>query len=281
MKIYLKIFFKGFAMGIAEIIPGISGGTVALILGIYQRLINSISEINVDFFTKLRSRKFKDAVEQIDLNFLLTMALGMICAIFLLSNLIIYLLSFYPVFFKSSLSALLFFSLFIKPLKPKRIDRNLLYGLSISAVVAIILFATPSLDPSEVNLFYLFVSGCIALCALVLPGISGSFILLLLGVYTTVVDALRNFEITILSVFILGCAFGLFSSVRIIRRLYEKKEELVLSTFFGLILFSIPIIWKEDVFVLNLPKFSNDPFSVLGGLLMGFILIYVLDKNRE
>ena len=268
-------------MGIAEIIPGISGGTVALILGIYQPLINSISEINVDFFTKLRLGKFKDAVEQIDLNFLSAMALGMICAIFLLSNLIIYLLSFYPVFFKSSLSALLFFSLFIKPLKPKRMDKNLLYGLAISAVVAITLFATPSLDPSEVKLFYLFISGCIAICALVLPGISGSFILLLLGVYTTVVDALRNFEITILSVFILGCAFGLFSSVRIIRRLYEKKEELVLSTFFGLILFSIPIIWKEDAFFLNLPKFSNDPFSVLGGLLMGFILIYILNKNKE
>jgi len=281
MKTNLKIFFKGFAMGIAEIIPGISGGTVALILGIYERLINSISEVNVEFFRKLRSRRFKDAVVQIDLNFLLTMALGMLCAIFLLSNLIVYLLSFYPVFFKSSLSALLFFSLFIKPLKPKKIDRNLVYGLSVSAVVAITLFATPSLDPSEVNLFYLFVSGCIAICALVLPGISGSFILLLLGVWTTVVEALRNFEITILSVFILGCAFGLFSSVRIIRRLYEKKEELVMSTFFGLILFSIPIIWKEDVFVLNLPKFSNDPFSVLGGLLMGFILIYVLDKNRE
>lgn len=268
-------------MGIAEIIPGISGGTVALILGIYQRLINSISEVNVGFLAKLRSRKFKDAFEQIDLNFLLTMALGMICAIFLLSNFIVYLLSFYPVFFKSSLSALLFFSLFIEPLKPKKINSNLIYGLAISAVVAIILFATPAIDPSEINLFYLFISGCIAICALVLPGISGSFILLLLGVYSTVVEALKNFEITVLSVFILGCAAGLFSSVRIIRRLYESREELILSTFFGLILFSIPIIWKEGFFDLNLPEFYENFFSIAGGLLLGSILIYILDKSRE
>ena len=268
-------------MGIAEIIPGISGGTVALILGIYQRLINSISEVNVGFLAKLRSRKFKDAFEQIDINFLLTMALGMICAIFLLSNFIVYLLSFYPVFFKSSLSALLFFSLFIEPLKPKKINSNLIYGLAISAVVAIILFATPAIDPSEINLFYLFISGCIAICALVLPGISGSFILLLLGVYSTVVEALKNFEITVLSVFILGCAAGLFSSVRIIRRLYESREELILSTFFGLILFSIPIIWKEGSFDLNLREFYENFFSIAGGLLLGSILIYILDKSRE
>ena len=268
-------------MGIAEIIPGISGGTVALILGIYVRLINSLSEFNISFLTKLVSGKFKDAIIQIDFYFLLTMALGMIFAIFLLSNLIVFLLSSYPIFFKSSLSSLLLFSLFIEPLKPEKINKDLLYGLVISAVVAVILFATPSIDPSEVSLFYLFISGFIAICALVLPGISGSFILLLLGVYTTIVSALKNFEITILSVFILGCLIGLFSSVRVIRRLYESRKKLILSTFFGLVLFSIPIIWKEGVFDVNLPRFSENIFPILGGLLVGSILIYILDRSRE
>ncbi len=268
-------------MGIAEIIPGISGGTVALILGIYVRLINSLSEFNISFLTKLMSGKFKDAFDQIDLYFLLTLALGMIFAIFLLSNLIVFLLSSYTIFFKSSLSSLLFFSLFIEPLKPEKINIDLFYGLIISAVVASILFATPSINPSEVNLFYLFISGFIAICALVLPGISGSFILLLLGVYTTIVGALKNFEMTILSVFILGCVVGLFSSVRVIRRLYESRQKLILSTFFGLVLFSIPIIWKEGVFDLNLPEFTENVFPVLGGLLVGSILVYILDKSRE
>mgnify|MGYP006122399339 CR=1 FL=1 len=281
MNTHLKIFFKGFAMGIAEIIPGISGGTVALILGIYVRLINSLSEFNISFLTKLMSGKFKDAFIQIDFYFLLTMAFGMIFAIFLLSNLIVFLLSSYPIFFKSSLSSLLFFSLFIEPLKPEKINKDLLYGLVISAVVATILFATPSINPSEVSLFYLFISGFIAICALVLPGISGSFILLLLGVYTTIIGALKNFEITILSVFILGCVIGLFSSVRVIRRLYESRKKLILSTFFGLILFSIPIIWKEGVFNVNLPEFSENIFPILGGLLVGSIIIYILDKSRE
>jgi len=281
MNTHLKIFFKGFAMGIAEIIPGISGGTVALILGIYVRLINSLSEFNISFLTKLMSGKFKDAFIQIDFYFLLTMAFGMIFAIFLLSNLIVFLLSSYPIFFKSSLSSLLFFSLFIEPLKPEKINQDLLYGLVISAVVATILFATPSINPSEVSLFYLFISGFIAICALVLPGISGSFILLLLGVYTTIIGALKNFEITILSVFILGCVIGLFSSVRVIRRLYESRKKLILSTFFGLILFSIPIIWKEGVFNVNLPEFSENIFPILGGLLVGSIIIYILDKSRE
>ncbi|MDC0076584.1 DUF368 domain-containing protein, partial [Gammaproteobacteria bacterium] len=89
------------------------------------------------------------------------------------------------------------------------------------------------------------------------------------------------FEITILSVFILGCVIGLFSSVRVIRRLYESRQKLILSTFFGLVLFSIPIIWKEGVFDLNLPEFSKNIFSILGGLLVGYILVYILDKSRE
>jgi len=268
-------------MGIAEIIPGISGGTVALILGIYVRLINSLSEFNISFLTKLMSGKFKDAFIQIDFYFLLTMALGMIFAIFLLSNLIDFLLSSYPIFFKSSLSSLLFFSLFIEPLKPEKINKDLLYGLAISALMATVLLATPSINPLEVSLSYLFISGFIAICALVLPGISGSFILLLLGVYTTIIGALKNFEITILSVFILGCVIGLFSSVRVIRRLYESRKKLILSMFFGLVLFSIPIIWKEGVFNVNLPEFSENIFPILGGLLVGAILIYILDKSRE
>ena len=118
-------------MGIAEIIPGISGGTVALILGIYVRLINSLSEFNISFLTKLMSGKFKDAFIQIDFYFLLTMAFGMIFAIFLLSNLIVFLLSSYPIFFKSSLSSLLFFSLFIEPFKPEKINKDSIYGLVI------------------------------------------------------------------------------------------------------------------------------------------------------
>ena len=90
-------------MGIAEIIPGISGGTVALILGIYHRLIKAISEFNLSFLIKIKSGEFKNASEDIDLYFLLTMALGMISAVFLLSNLITFSLTFYPVFFKSVL----------------------------------------------------------------------------------------------------------------------------------------------------------------------------------
>jgi uncharacterized membrane protein len=79
----------------------------------------------------------------------------------------------------------------------------------------------------------------------------------------------------------LGCVIGLFSSVRVIRRLYESRKKLILSTFFGLILFSIPIIWKEGVFNVNLPEFSENIFPILGGLLVGSIIIYILDKSRE
>ena len=281
MRGYLNIFLKGLAMGVAEIIPGISGGTVALILGIYYRLIKALSEFNLGFLIKIKSGEYQNAFKQIDLYFLLTMAFGMMSSVFLLSNLIIYLLSFYPVFFKSFLSSLLFFSLFINPIKPKEINKNLFLGLVISASIAFILYATPSFNPSEIGLVYLFLCGCIAICALVLPGISGSFILLLLGVYPTVVNAVSNFEIATLSVFIGGCAVGLFSSVRVIRRFYERKEDLLLSIFFGLILFTIPIIWKQDAFEINFPQFSESLLPILGGLLLGFMLIFALNKSRE
>jgi len=268
-------------MGIAEIIPGISGGTVALILGIYHRLIKAISEFNLGFLIQIKSGEFKNAFKKIDFYFLLVMALGMMSAVFLLSNLITYSLTFYPVFFKSVLSSLLFCSLFINPIRPKGINKNFLFGLIISASVAFIFFAVPSSNPSNIGLVYLFFCGFIAICALVLPGISGSFILLLLGVYPTVISAVRDFDISILSVFVLGCAVGLFSSVRVIRSLYEKKEDLLLSTFFGLILFSIPIIWKGSAFTIDFPQLSESLFSILGGLLIGSLLVFTLNKARE
>jgi putative membrane protein len=281
MRIFFKTFIQGFTMGVAEIIPGISGGTVALILGIYEKLVTSISKFDLSLFNKIKNRNYKDAMEHIDLGFLLVLGFGMICAVLLFSAIISILISSYAVFFKSLLSGLLFSSLFLTALKPDVLDKNILFGVLGASAVGFVLIGLPSLVMDSASPLYIFLSGFIAICALVLPGISGSFILLLLGVYPIVISAVNKLDLSILITFCLGCFFGLFSSARIIKVFYEKNRQFMTAFFLGLILFSIPLIWKEDAFLINLPLLSESSSSVAFGLIAGALLILLLEKTKS
>ena len=127
-KDYLNNSLKGFVMGVAEIIPGISGGTVALILGIYERLIFAISQFNLDLLRKIRRGFLKEACSQVDLNFLLSLFAGMIFAIFSLSSLLSFLLSSYEIFFKFFQTGLLLSSLFLDEIRPIAPNKNIFFG---------------------------------------------------------------------------------------------------------------------------------------------------------
>lgn len=267
-------------MGVAEIIPGISGGTVALILGIYERLIFAISQFNLDLLRKIRRGFLREACSQVDLNFLISLFAGMIFAIFSLSSLLSFLLSSYEVFFKFFLTGLLLSSLFLDEIRPIAPNKNIFFGVLCSALIGFILFGSPVMEIESPNPVFIFLSGFIAICALVLPGISGSFILLLIGIYPVIINAVRDLDIFILIIFSLGCLAGLLSIVRLVKIIYEKNRNLMRGFFFGLILFSIPLLWKQASFTIALPSVMDNYFEVLVGVSLGISLIFLLEKIR-
>jgi putative membrane protein len=271
---------KGFVMGVAEIIPGISGGTVALVLGIYERLIFAISQFNLDLLRKIKGGFFKEACSQVDLNFLLSLFVGMIFAIFSLSSLLSFLLSSYEVFFKFFLTGLLLSALFLDEIRPMAANKNIFFGVLCSALIGFILFGSPVMEIESPNFIFIFLSGFIAICALVLPGISGSFILLLIGIYPVIINAVRDLDIFILITFSLGCLAGLLSIVRLVKIIYEKNRNLMRGFFFGLILFSIPLLWKQASFTIVFPSIMDNYFEVLVGVSLGISLILLLEKIR-
>jgi len=267
-------------MGAAEIVPGISGGTIALILGVYKRLIMAISSLDKRFFKKLFKLEFKDSWTIIDGNFLLVLSLGMITSIYILSNLIMFLILTLPILFKSFLSSLLFCSLFFEPLKQK-LGKELVIGLLISGFLCSIILFSPSATFDNVSGFYIFISGAIAISALVIPGISGSFILVLLGSYPFLLEAVSNFDLVRVSFFLAGALLGLFTAVRAIKRYYEKNETQLLSIFFGLVLFSIPLIWKPNSISQVSPILSEDYISIIVGFLSGALIMYIFNRLRR
>jgi putative membrane protein len=267
-------------MGVAEIIPGISGGTVALVLGIYERLIFAISQFNLDLLRKIKGGFIKEACSQVDLNFLLSLFVGMIFAIFSLSSLLSFLLSSYEVFFKFFLTGLLLSALFLDEIRPMAANKNIFFGVLCSALIGFILFGSPVMEIESPNFIFIFLSGFIAICALVLPGISGSFILLLIGIYPVIINAVRDLDIFILIIFSLGCLAGLLSIVRLVKIIYEKNRNLMRGFFFGLILFSIPLLWKQASFTIVFPSIMDNYFEVLVGVSLGISLILLLEKIR-
>ena len=261
-------------MGVAEVIPGISGGTLALILGIYERIINAIHAFDASLLSLLRERKITEGWNHIDGNFLLLLFVGMLVSIFTLSSLILFLMEDYQIGFKSFLTSLLLLSAFLKPLKPK-ISPSFLLGVSLSLIICSFLYLLPEKDPFDISLWYLFLSGFVAITALVIPGISGSFILLLMGSYSSILMAVRDLNFIIITIFLFGAIIGLLTIVRIIKLLYEKQKDLLMSVFFGLIIFCIPLIWRSEATDTTVIFGST---QILAGSAIGLCVVYLIQK---
>ena len=278
MKSYLEIFFKGMVMGFAELIPGVSGGTIALILGIYKRLVEAISNINLTFLKGAFSGSLKQSWSQADLNFLFFLVLGMAVSVLTLSSVIIFFFHNFPFFLKSFFSGLLLTSLFYKPLKPDLIDKKFFFGFFLACIVIIFAWNMQPTEFAEVNLTYIFFGGFIAVCAFILPGISGSFILLLLGIYELVVLSIKEFNLAILSSLFCGCFIGLLLFIRVVKRAYKNYPEHLLGFFYSLVLLSIPLLWKSDEWKISLPDYQLGLIEAFLGLVIGVLFIFLLQK---
>jgi putative membrane protein len=256
LKDYLVITLKGMAMGAADVVPGVSGGTIALITGIYQELINTISSINLDTFRILRKEGLAAFFKAINGKFLSFLVLGILISVLSLAKLFHYLLDHEPVLVWSFFFGLIIASIWLigKMVKVWDIKKiaALIAGTLISFGITVI---SPAHGPD--TLWFLFLSGMLAFIAMILPGISGSFILLLLGAYQLVLgkvnglldgisqgdSALLTASIIALLVFILGGITGLLSFSRILKWMFEKYEAITLALLTGFLIGSLNKVW--------------------------------------
>ena len=274
------LFLKGMAMGVSDLIPGISGGTVALLLGIYKNFISSLKSIDLSTFTYLFQLNFKKLDAQINFNFLITVFLGIVTSIFIFSNLISHLLVNQKILLFSFFFGLILFSSvkLILNLSPRSFYDFLYIILGLSIGISI-LFVNP-LSTSD-NFLSIFISGLVAISAMLLPGISGSYILLLLGKYQFMLDSISNLNITNILVFSLGAILGLLSFSKIIHWLIDKFYRHTIFFLGGLMLGALNKVWPwqvNDEIVFPFGDATELILSTIFFMVSGLISFYLKSK---
>ncbi|MFP4488623.1 MAG: DUF368 domain-containing protein [Bacteroidales bacterium] len=247
---YSLLFFKGMGMGAADVVPGVSGGTIAFITGIYEELIRSIKSVNLQALKLLF--RFKPVLfwKKINGNFLLALFAGILFSVFSLAKLLKWLLATHPVLIWSFFFGLIIASAIV--VIRKITAWNAVRLLALLSGIVIMYFIT-RFSPAETTeaYWYVFIAGAIAICAMVLPGISGAFILLILGKYQFILTAVSEFDIPVLLVFGLGVIAGLLSFANLLSWLFRKYHDLTVSLLAGFIIGSLNKIWpwKETITV--------------------------------
>ncbi|WP_423127315.1 DUF368 domain-containing protein [Gaoshiqia sp. Z1-71] len=239
---YLLIMLKGIGMGAADVVPGVSGGTIAFITGIYHELIDSIKSINFPALKLLLSGRFKDFWEAVNARFLLSLILGIGISIVSLAKGLKYLLDHHPILVWSFFFGLIVASAIYVAKDIKKWSTGTFISLITGAVIA---WFITIITPAEANTSYLFIflSGSIAICAMILPGISGSFILVLLGMYRFILGAVSDFNIPVIAVFLLGAAIGIIAFSNVLSWLLKKYYHLTISLLAGFMIGSLNKVW--------------------------------------
>ena len=288
IKDYAVLTLKGMAMGAADVVPGVSGGTIAFIAGIYDELINSIKSINMHSLKLLFTGKIAAFWKAVNGNFLFALLLGIAISVFSLAKLITYLLLNEPVLVWSFFFGLVLASTWFVTKDIKGWNWKTVAGFVDGAVIAYyITVATPA--ETSTNLMFIFLCGAIAICAMILPGISGSFILVLLGKYFYVMEAVKTLDLVVLGVFAFGAALGITSFSRVLSYALKNFRNITLSVLSGFMLGSLNKVWpwKEveklvsdghEVMIEHNIAPNTEVAEAVVLMLIGFILVYVLEK---
>jgi len=300
IKDYLIIAMKGMGMGAADVVPGVSGGTIAFITGIYEELIESIKSVDLNAIKLLLGFKFKDFWKAVNGNFLLSIVVGIAISFVSLAKLIKYLLEQHPILIWSFFFGLIVASAIVIARKitewKLRSIIAMIVGIGIAYMVTVV-------TPAETTnaYWFLFLSGALAICAMILPGISGAFILLLLGKYEFVLSALSNFKLDVIAVVGIGAAAGLLSFSNLLSWLLRKYHNMTIALLSGFMIGSLNKVWpwKETLstFVdrhgvekaLVQANILPQTFETISGqganlafaiilAIMGFGLIIIMDK---
>jgi putative membrane protein len=300
-KDYILLYLKGVSMGGADVIPGVSGGTIAFISGIYDELVHALKSFDLAAFRMLFTFKIADFWKKINGNFLITVLAGIATSLLSLAKLMTYLLEFHPIPIWSFFFGLILVSspLILKDIKEWNFVTVLsaIIGIVIAYLITII---TPTETPT--NLLFIFFCGALAICAMILPGISGAFILLLIGKYEYMINALISFDFPVIIVFVLGCFIGLTSFSHFLSWLLDNYRFPALALLAGFMIGSLNKVWpwKEVVaFRLNhegvqvpafdrsvlpgdyLAKTGQDPlvFQAILFAALGIFLIVAIEKT--
>ncbi|CAN5394396.1 DUF368 domain-containing protein [soil metagenome] len=296
----LWLFLKGMAMGGADVVPGVSGGTIAFITGIYEELLGSIQAFDATAIRLISKLKFREFWEHVNGNFLLVLVSGIILSLVTLARVIAYLLEYYPIQLWSFFFGLIIISAIIVAREITKWTPDVVvagfFGIGVALYITL---ATPAQTPTD--LWFIFLSGAIAICAMILPGISGSFILLIMGKYEYIISALRNMDLAVILVFMIGCVVGILSFAKLISWLLKRYHNLTIAILAGFMIGSLNKIWPWKVVIsyrldrLGVPVPLNDRnvwpaeflretyqdpmvFQAIIFMLFGIALVYALDR---
>ena len=240
-------------MGIADVIPGVSGGTIAFITGIYPQLLLAVNSINMGALKLLFGLEIQKFWIQIHGSFLLTLGLGLLLSLFVFANFIEFLLQNYSVQLWALFFGLILGSVMILIRRNPFVKLMQVFWFLFGVSFAVAVSTLPSIQNDDAGVIQMFFAGSVALCAMILPGISGSFILLLLGFYSTFIDAVANVRVDMLFAFFAGGVIGLMMFSRFLYWVLKQVEDLFLSCMCGFLLGSLSIIWPWQA-----PKISED-----------------------
>lgn len=236
------VFLRGMLMGAADIVPGVSGGTMAFITGIYQRLLHAISAFDLSVLTLLTRRRWLEAWRQVDASFLLTLLAGIAVSIFSLARVISHFLETAPLLIWSFFFGLILASALVLTRHVGQWSIAAVLGLLAGTLLAAAIGLAPAATlPAVPGSF--FIAGFVAICAMILPGVSGSFILVLLGMYPAVLAAVKSLDVLLLVQFAAGAACGLLSFARLLSRLLERYHGPTLATLTGFLFGSLLVVW--------------------------------------
>jgi putative membrane protein len=253
MREHIAHFLKGFAMGVANVIPGVSGGTIALLTGIFERLINALKSFDVEAVRLLLKFKFKEFAQHVDFGFLVAVFLGVGVSIVSVAKLLEFLFQSYPVYVWSFFFGLILVSVWFVGKSIGKIDVLAIISFVAGAVVA---FGLSVMNPATENtaFWYLIICGAVAICSMILPGLSGSFVLILMGNYQLImIYAVSHFDMGIIIPVGIGVVVGLLAFSHFLSWLLSRYARQTMAVLTGFIFGSLGTIWpwKNPVYLMQ------------------------------
>ena len=288
MKSIFIHIIKGAIMGAANVIPGVSGGTMALVMGIYERLINSINQLNFNTLKKIFiTRDFKSFAKDTDLFFLISITVGIFLSIFSLSILLEFLFESHKILVLSYFFGLIFASVFFVGKTIKKYTSLSIFLFLIGFLIAGgMIFISPS--SSNSSFLFLIISGAIAMCSMILPGLSGSFVLLLIGNYELIICAINDLNFTILIPFGIGALSGIILFAKLLQFIFKKFRNNTISLLTGFIFGSLIVLWpwkQNDInsnsFNYFIPNLNLETFIAFALILLGGLSVVIIEKYSK
>jgi len=288
MKSIFIHIIKGAIMGAANVIPGVSGGTMALVMGIYERLINSINHLNFNTLKKIFiTRDFKSFAKDTDLFFLISITVGIFLSIFSLSILLEFLFESHKILVLSYFFGLIFASVFFVGKTIKKYTSLSIFLFLIGFLIAGgMIFISPS--SSNSSFLFLIISGAIAMCSMILPGLSGSFVLLLIGNYELIICAINDLNFSILVPFGIGALSGIILFAKLLQFIFKKFRNNTISLLTGFIFGSLIVLWPWKLDNINsnsfnyfIPNLNQETLIAFALILLGALSVVIIEKYSK